>query len=166
MKKATLFFLFCIHLLMLAAQTFPYEKYTSKNGLISDRITAIAQDESGFIWFGSFFGICRYDGRKFEKMELPAQQRNKYVNYLLAANGKMYAGFLFGGGLAEYDHGEVNAYFIAGKDSATANEFTCMHNFRWPLAHIRCESGKFTLLQANYPGRIHPLFHWQTWIGY
>jgi signal transduction histidine kinase/ligand-binding sensor domain-containing protein len=104
----------------------PSEKYTSKNGLISDRVTAISQDEKGFMWFGSFFGICRYDGIKFEKIALPEKQQNKFVNCLLPAGNKMYAGFLFGGGLAEYANGKVTSYFIKTADSVSGNEFICM----------------------------------------
>ena len=73
----------------------PYKKYASRDGLLSDRVTAINQDEKGFMWFGSYFGICRYDGRKFDKIDLPPSQQNKYVTFLEPAGGKMYAGFLF-----------------------------------------------------------------------
>src|SRR3954467_15214453 len=110
------------------SQTLPYEKYTSKTGLISDRITAIAQDDNGFMWFGSFFGICRYDGIKFQKIPLPQGQQNKYVNFVAPAGNRIYAGFLFGGGLAECDKGQVRAHFIKGRDSSFANEFTCMYD--------------------------------------
>ncbi len=108
------------------SQNVPTEKYTSKNGLISDRITAIAQDEKGFMWFGSFFGICRYDGIKFEKIALPVSQQNKYVNCLLSVGHKMYAGISFGGGLAEYENGKVNSYFINTNNSVNVEDFTCL----------------------------------------
>lgn len=124
-KKTNFFFLFFFINTLLYAQVVPFEKYTTKNGLIADRITAITQDEKGFMWFGSFFGICRYNGINFDKIALPDRQHNKYVTFLLPANNKIYAGFLFNGGLAEYANGKVTPYFIRGKDSAFANEFTC-----------------------------------------
>lgn len=124
LKKKLLLFLTCFYFSALHGQNLAYEKYTSKNGLVSDRITAIAQDEKGFMWFGSYFGISHYDGNKFEKIDLPAQQKNKYVNCLLSAHGKMYAGFLFGGGLAEYDNGKVKAHFNSEKGAS--NEFISM----------------------------------------
>lgn len=124
--KRFLLSLLCLSGLLIHAQQVPYQKYTSKNGLISDRITSIAQDEKGFMWFGSYFGICRYDGIRFEKISLPPAQQNKYVSCLLATANKIYAGFLFGGGLAEYANGKVNAYFIKGPDSASSNDFICM----------------------------------------
>jgi len=45
------------------------------------------------MWFGSYFGICGYDGQKFEKLNLPFAQQNKYVNFLKPAGEKLYAGF-------------------------------------------------------------------------
>lgn len=142
LKKGIIFFLSCLYLSILSAQSLPYEKYTSKNGLVSDRITAIAQDEKGFMWFGSFFGICRYDGNKFQKIDLPEEQKNKYVNCLLAAYGKMYAGFLFGGGLAEYDKGKLKAFFI-NKQGAN-NEFACMN-----------DNGDGSIVLANTGGEVY-----------
>ena len=120
--------LLCCCIKFSQSQVLPYEKYTSKNGLISDRITAITQDEKGFMWFGSYFGICRYDGIKFEKINLPPQQQNKFVTFLLPANNKIYAGFLFNSGLFEYSRGKGQSYFIKGKDSVFANEFICGAN--------------------------------------
>lgn len=127
-KKSFFFLLFIFIHTLINAQVVPYERYTSKNGLISDRITAITQDEKGFMWFGSFFGICRYNGIKFEKIALHPKQQNKYVTFLLPANNKMYAGFLFQGGLAEFSNGKVTAHFIKTKDSASVNEFSCISN--------------------------------------
>lgn len=126
MKKQKFILLACAINFFSAAQTIPYEKYTSKNGLISDRITAIEQDEKGFMWFGSYFGVCRYDGIKFEKIKLPLQQQNKYVNSLLSANDKVYISFAFQGGLAEYSKGKVTVHYVSEKDSLKASEFFCM----------------------------------------
>lgn len=126
MKKQKFILLACAINFFSAAQIIPYEKYTSKNGLISDRITAIEQDEKGFMWFGSYFGVCRYDGIKFEKIKLPLQQENKYVNSILSANDKVYISFAFQGGLAEYSKGKVTVHYVSEKDSLKVSEFFCM----------------------------------------
>jgi signal transduction histidine kinase/ligand-binding sensor domain-containing protein len=125
----------------LNGQVLPFTKYTSRDGLIADRITTIAQDEQGFMWFGSYFGICRYDGIKFEKIELPAKQQYKFVNHILAAKGKVYAGFLFGGGLLEYHKGKVSSYFI--------NEFPHSNDFIY-----LCDNGDEGILAANTNNQV------------
>jgi ligand-binding sensor domain-containing protein len=135
-------FLFCLfNAVILHAQVLPHKKYTSRDGLIADRITTIAQDEKGFMWFGSYFGICRYDGLRFEKLVLPPSQQFKFVNCIVPAYGKVYAGFLFGGGLMEYSDGLVRTYFIT--DRPDANNFLCMF-----------PSGDGNLLVANSNNEI------------
>jgi len=116
------------------------KKYTSKDGLIADRITAIAQDEKGFMWFGSYFGICRYNGVQFENIILPQGQQYKYVTSIISANKKMYAGFLFGGGLAEYDGRKTVSHFIP----KTSNDIVSLYN-----------NGDGSILLANSSNEIY-----------
>lgn len=139
----------------LHAQYVPFQKYTSNNGLISDRITTLTQDVKGVMWFGSYFGICRYDGIKFEKIGLPENQQNKFVKFLLPAHGKMYASFLFNGGLAEISKGQVKSWFISGKDSEAANEFYCM-----------ADNGDGSLLLCTNIGQVYKFKHGQFTLLY
>ncbi|MBK8806948.1 MAG: hypothetical protein IPO21_10015 [Bacteroidales bacterium] len=41
---------------------YAFKQLTSENGLSQSAISAIIQDSDGFMWFGSFNGINRYDG--------------------------------------------------------------------------------------------------------
>ncbi|MGN1089025.1 MAG: two-component regulator propeller domain-containing protein, partial [Huintestinicola sp.] len=40
--------------------------FDSRNGLISSEANAIAETNDGYIWIGSYAGLSRYDGRRFE----------------------------------------------------------------------------------------------------
>jgi ligand-binding sensor domain-containing protein/two-component sensor histidine kinase len=104
------------------SQTLPNRRYTTRDGLVADRITVITQDQDGFMWMGSLFGLSRYDGSRFTTITLPASQQYKYVTSLLAADNKVYAGFLFGGGLMQYDKGKINAYFINSGHRGSDND--------------------------------------------
>lgn len=115
--------LICVlHAQSVLSQTLPNRRYTTRDGLVADRITVITQDQDGFMWMGSLFGLSRYDGSRFTTITLPASQQYKYVTSLLAADNKVYAGFLFGGGLMQYDKGKVNAYSIHDGQRATDND--------------------------------------------
>jgi signal transduction histidine kinase/ligand-binding sensor domain-containing protein len=46
-----------------------------KNGLVDNYVTSIAQDDRGFMWFGTAEGISRFDGRNF-KNYLARRNRN------------------------------------------------------------------------------------------
>ncbi len=39
--------------------------YTSRNGLPNNSILSIHQDTRGFLWLGTYNGLCRYDGNEF-----------------------------------------------------------------------------------------------------
>jgi ligand-binding sensor domain-containing protein len=47
------------------AQEFPFESYTTTNGLPSNWVNAITQDSRGYIWGGGEGGVFRYNGVEF-----------------------------------------------------------------------------------------------------
>lgn len=62
----TLFFYIAIVIFQVSfAQDYSnllFETISSNNGLISDEVRTVDQDEQGFLWFGTKEGISRYDG--------------------------------------------------------------------------------------------------------
>ena len=49
--------------LSLMAQKIPFTNYTVKNGLPSNVVYDIEQDQQGYLWFGTQAGAVRFDGR-------------------------------------------------------------------------------------------------------
>jgi len=47
------------------AQEFKFEYLTVKDGLAQNTVSSIVKDNDGFMWFGTWNGLCRYDGYKF-----------------------------------------------------------------------------------------------------
>lgn len=45
--------------------TLPMRLYSTDDGLVSNEITASFQDSRGYIWFGTYDGLSRFDGKKF-----------------------------------------------------------------------------------------------------
>ena len=41
-------------------------KYDESNGVSSNHITQLLQDEQGFMWFATWNGLCRFDGYEFQ----------------------------------------------------------------------------------------------------
>jgi len=69
----TLLFFFC------AVQTIAQEGYTftplsTNDGLASNDVHSLHQDEKGFIWIGSSNGLQRFDGTKFVNFFMPAKK--------------------------------------------------------------------------------------------
>lgn len=47
-----------------------FQNYTTKDGLINDRVATIYEDKSGAIWFGTEAGASRYDGKSFQSFRM------------------------------------------------------------------------------------------------
>lgn len=66
MAKANLLTLVCLlPISCLLAQETQYINYTVNDGLPSNMVYCVAQDDRGFMWFGTDSGLSRYDGYEF-----------------------------------------------------------------------------------------------------
>ena len=66
--KKVLFTLLSWFFIVMAAmsQGYEYENISVEEGLSQSSVTCIAQDEKGFLWFGTRDGLNRYDGQEFK----------------------------------------------------------------------------------------------------
>jgi len=46
--------------------SYSFQNFSKKNGLSQASVFAIAQDDAGFMWFGTRDGLNKYDGYKFK----------------------------------------------------------------------------------------------------
>ncbi|HQW92275.1 MAG TPA: two-component regulator propeller domain-containing protein [Ferruginibacter sp.] len=83
-------FLFCLKIAIgfsvpLYGQPLLFENYSSEQGLSQNSCYSIAQDNEGFMWFGTQDGLNRYDGKQF-KVFLPQNDIGKELpsNYISA----------------------------------------------------------------------------------
>ena len=56
----------CIFPLFLLGQEYNYVHYDTKDGLAGSTVYSITQDNDGFIWFATEFGVSRFDGKTFK----------------------------------------------------------------------------------------------------
>ncbi len=89
---------------------FPFSlHYTVDNGLPSSEVLDIAQDNEGYIWFATTYGISRFDGYDFENFaptEIPDQS---YILIFKGKNNRLW--FLsFTGYLSYSQHGSVHPF--------------------------------------------------------
>ena len=48
-----------------------FTNYNKEKGLCSDDISCISEDKNGNLWFGTPNGVCRFNGKGFESLEIP-----------------------------------------------------------------------------------------------
>lgn len=71
----------------------PFRTYSIENGLSESVIHSLIQDESGFIWLGTGFGLNRFDGVEFRKWYEEDGLPNNRVNALRQSrDGKIWIG--------------------------------------------------------------------------
>ena len=89
-----------------AAQTMPFRTYSIENGLSESVIHSMIQDERGFIWLGTGFGLNRFDGVQFRKWYEEDGLPNNRVNALRQTrDGKIWLGT--DAGLAYLDNDSI-----------------------------------------------------------
>lgn len=74
-------------LLLAQHRKYVFNRLSSKDGLASNHVLSILQDQKGFMWLGTANGLQRYDGRKIVMFRPPPGDRN----YLPAAPIKQIA---------------------------------------------------------------------------
>src|SRR5262245_52123606 len=80
--------------------------WETEDGLPDNSATAMAQTADGYLWFGTFKGLVRFDGinfRVFTPENNPALPDAGIVNVHLDARDRLWVSTL--GGLAMLDHG-------------------------------------------------------------
>lgn len=103
-KNWLLLVAFCFQLVLLlpiAMATSPsvydydIKHWTSADGLSSNSVRAVTQDKLGYMWFGTLFGLNRFDGRQFEvfNTELyPKLASNAITQLLTDSEGNIWVG--------------------------------------------------------------------------
>lgn len=81
MKRYSFILLIClISFCYSPAQNIKFEHYNDDNGLSHNSVRHIVQDKKGFLWFGTFSGLNRFDGYQFKTYLSSSPGENKLHN--------------------------------------------------------------------------------------
>jgi|LGOV01.1.fsa_nt_gb ligand-binding sensor domain-containing protein len=84
-----------------------FNHLTIRQGLSSNSVTGIVQDDQGFMWFGSYDGLNRYDGNEFRVYRHDPDNPNSLSSNPMRVLYKDRSGDLWigteGGGLNRFD---------------------------------------------------------------
>lgn len=75
LRSPAVFAAHCLAILLycarpVSAQQLPFRHYGISEGLAGARVTSIYQDAKGYLWFGTWDGLSRYDGYRFQNYGL------------------------------------------------------------------------------------------------
>lgn len=84
MLKQAVLALLLFNLQQVFAQTHSiYQNIASGNGLPSNYVFCVAEDENGFLWAGTDKGLCRYDGFRWQVWDKDNGLSGNYINQVL-----------------------------------------------------------------------------------
>ncbi len=95
-------FILFINLLSFSQQPV-YEKITTEEGLPSNEIYSILQDNAGMIWIGCDAGLFKYDGIRFISFKSSKQKSKSLTGLAQSNSGRIYA-YAFNGQLFFYEN--------------------------------------------------------------
>ncbi|WP_304201527.1 hybrid sensor histidine kinase/response regulator transcription factor [Flavobacterium alvei] len=73
--------LFCLFTALYSnSQNIKFEHYNDNNGLSYNSVRHIVQDKKGFLWFGTYSGLNRFDGYQFKTYLSSSPGKNKLNN--------------------------------------------------------------------------------------
>lgn len=97
------FLMFSLTITAQVEVTYNVKPYTFFNGLSNNWVSNIYQDEDGFMWFATQYGLNRFDGKRFKLFTYVSGDskalRANWVRCITQVNGddKLYLGTLGGG---------------------------------------------------------------------
>ena len=54
-----------VTIIKTSAQSIPFKKFTSEQGLIFDEVICSYSDTQGYLWFGTYAGLSKFNGKEF-----------------------------------------------------------------------------------------------------
>lgn len=93
MKKVLIFLCLLLVTVSVAARDdYRYRKLTMSEGLASNTVRNIVQDDYGYLWFGTDNGLCRYDGHRIQTYRITTNIINQYVSSLVISGDILFVG--------------------------------------------------------------------------
>jgi signal transduction histidine kinase/ligand-binding sensor domain-containing protein len=86
--------------------------WQAEQGLPQNSVTAMLQDDHGYLWVGTFGGLARFDGRRFtlfESGDMLPLGNNGILSLYESRSGVVWIGTL-DGGLVRLDNGVITTY--------------------------------------------------------
>lgn len=80
--------LFCV--CRSTAQYPTFHHYSAENGLPTDEVYCVAQDEKGFIWLGTDAGLFRFNGVYYQRFSCATQQSSSITGVVFDKEGTLY----------------------------------------------------------------------------
>ena len=130
-----------------------FDHLTVSDGLPSNRVHCILQDSRGFMWFGTEYGLNKYDGYKFitykPDIQNPDRIGNNFIWSILEDyNGNIWIG-TYGNGLYKFDYEQE---IFTNYKNETDDPYSLSNNYVSSICQIPSDSGKILWVGTRWGG--------------
>ncbi len=163
----TSFLLLILLLQMAPAQQQQIVFHPVSEGLSQNTVTSFTQDEYGFLWVGTQYGLNRFDGVSYKTFEYDYKDssslRNNGIDCLLAdQKGNLWIG-TYGGGLNKYDIHQNKFQRFLGKNTHDVYQddyITDLYQDKNEIIWVGTEKGGLFVVDPKTES-YHQYFHQQ-----
>ncbi len=142
---------------ILDSSPLKFEKINPEEGLIHNSVTTIYQDSKGYMWFGSFNGLYKYDGYNFKIYKTNSEDANSLIGNDIAyihedSYGKLWIGT--SQGLCFYNRNLDNfsrslTTIKTGNTFTIKNRVNTIHSDTFSTLWVGTDNGLFQLVHNN-----------------
>jgi len=123
-KWGLLIWMCCTALSMLGQQSVSFKNLSKKDGLSQASVFAIAQDSTGFMWFGTRDGLNKFDGNQFKVYKNNSAINSLGANdirtlYFAPKSHKLWIGTISGLSKYQADSDDFTNYSNSKRDTTT-----------------------------------------------
>ncbi|MBN2166623.1 MAG: response regulator [Marinilabiliaceae bacterium] len=123
------------------------QHYSNKNGLSENTVMSIIQDRTGYMWFGTWDGLCKFDGFSFTNYKVkpgdPVRMSNSRIDKIVEDSDGFIWILLYGKDVCRFDPATETFVNIPPLNSQYQGSWA-------PVANIAClKSGAVWLLSDN-----------------
>lgn len=145
-------FLFCSTLLARANDDIPLSYLGIEQGLSNNAVTSIFQDKYGFMWFGTYEGLNRYDGYSFTVFrnrpnDTTSLINNWIVNMVQDKQGDIWVGTKQGISVYSNSTGRFSAIYYKPHNSAKLEKYS------YPVNDIETNTSKGNVVYIASAGK-------------
>lgn len=98
------------------AQKFSFVNYTTQDGLPQSQVSAITQDNEGYLWIGTIGGLSRFNGGEFVTYSSKEGLLNNRITSLDFFEETIWVGH--DGGISSIKNGKIKKYGFTGEDKS------------------------------------------------
>ena len=128
MRNSFLLLFVCLFVNLSYSQKYSFVTYSTEEGLPQSQVTAINQDEKGYLWVGTLGGLAKFNGNSFSTFSSSEGLLNNRIKSLSRINNTMWIGH--DGGISYVKDNIIKSIEFSGDGNDRSREVSEIVEFK------------------------------------